>query len=219
MTGTPTPLPATPSDEDDLLAAEFVIGVQDMETRARLEDRQKRDPGFAGSVSDWEYRLDGLNDEFASAPAPDLLAGIEARLFPVATKPRRGWFGIAGASVLAASLLLAVFFTYPPAPPQAPVLATLAAADLAYEVRSDGETLQVIRIAGAPAAAGQVHELWVIAPDAAPVSLGLLAGGPLEIAYPTPPAGWLLAVSVEPTGGSPTGAPTGPVILTAEIGA
>jgi anti-sigma-K factor RskA len=58
----------------------------------------------------------------------------------------------------------------------------------------------------------------VIAPGAAPVSLGLLGDAPLQVAYPVPPAGWTLAVSVEPAGGSSTGAPTGPVILAQEIG-
>ncbi len=64
-----------------------------------------------------------------------------------------------------------------------------------------------------------MHELWIIAPDAAPVSLGLLADGPLTVQYPMPPRGWTLAVSIEPAGGSPTGAPTGPVIIATEIGA
>jgi anti-sigma-K factor RskA len=39
------------------------------------------------------------------------------------------------------------------------------------------------------------------------------------VAYPRPPEGWTLAVSIEPEGGSPYGTPTGPVILSAVIGA
>ena len=84
--------------------------------------------------------------------------------------------------------------------------------------RHFGDTLQVTRVAGVPAAAGQVHELWMIAPDASPVSLGLAAKTDRwSITYPTPPAGFTFAVSVEPEGGSPTGQPTGPVILTAIV--
>lgn len=63
-----------------------------------------------------------------------------------------------------------------------------------------------------------MHELWIIAPNANPVSLGLLQDRPLVVTYPEPPAGFVFAVSVEPEGGSPTGQPTGPVILTAEVG-
>ena len=73
------------------------------------------------------------------------------------------------------------------------------------------------RVSGVPAVEGQVHELWIIAPNAAPVSLGLLEDRPLVVTYPSPPEGFVFAVSVEPSGGSPTGQPTGPVILTAEV--
>jgi anti-sigma-K factor RskA len=163
-----------------------------------------------------------LNDAFDEAPAPDLLPAIEARLFPVASRPaataRRFGFGwLAGALVAAAVALVTVATLAPPRPDR---IATLATADnrLAYEVTHFGETLQVARVAGVPAVAGQVHEFWVIAPGAQPVSLGLLEGGPLVVTYPVPPEGFILAVSVEPAGGSPTGAPTGPVILTAKIG-
>jgi anti-sigma-K factor RskA len=40
----------------------------------------------------------------------------------------------------------------------------------------------------------------------------------LSVAYPVPPDGYVFAVSVEPSGGSPSGQPTGPVILTAIVG-
>ncbi len=211
MTPAGTPL----SEDDDLLAAEYVLGVLDAQSRAMVEARLKRDTALAEVVTDWEYRLGGLNDDFASVPAPDLMPAIEARLFPQYPRPRPTWFGFAAGAALAASLALAVIVMMPPA--TVPVLTTLATADLAYEVRSDGEVLQVIRVTGDAAPEGQVHELWAIAPGAAPVSLGLLADAPLEVRYPTPPPGWTLAVSVEPAGGSPTGAPTGPVILAQEL--
>ena len=208
-------------DEDDVLAAEYVLGVLDLPERLKAEARIKADPGFALSVTGWENRLAGLNDDFAESPAPDLLPRIEARLFP-ATKPgqtqrRWGlWRWMSGA-VAASALVLAVVATL--TPPRVDLVATLATADarLSYEVRSFGNTLQVTRVAGLPAVQGQVHELWVIAPDAAPVSLGLLQDEPLSVTYPLPPAGWTLAVSIEPEGGSPTGQPTGPVILSAVV--
>ena len=76
----------------------------------------------------------------------------------------------------------------------------------------------MIRVAGSAAPAGQVQELWIIAPDAAPVSLGLLQEASLAVPYPTLPQGWTLAVSLEPAGGSPTGAPTGPVLAAGVVG-
>lgn len=208
----------TLSQDDDLLAAEYALGVQDSETRATLEQRIRREPAFAGAVADWENRLGGMNDGFADVPAPNLLPQIEARLFPKApAAPRRriGWFGFATGAISAAALAVAVIITVVPVtPPLAPLLTTLAAADLVYEVRSDGATLQVTRVSGSPAPAGQVHELWLIAAGQPPQSLGLLADAPLRVDYAAPAAGWALAVSVEPAGGAPRGLPSGPVIAT-----
>lgn len=210
----------TPNEADDALAAEYVLGVLDLSERARAEGRLKRDTVFAALVADWEVRLAGLNDGFAEAPAPNLLPQIEARLFPKATarKPSRFGFGWLSGALVAAVLALASVATL--APPRPELVASLATADnrLAYRVTHFGDTLQVTRVAGVPAVPGQVHELWIIAPDASPVSLGLLEDQPLVVSYPTPPEGFTFAVSIEPAGGSPTGQPTGPVILTATVG-
>lgn len=215
-----TDAPLTPQEAEDALAAEYVLGVLDLAERAEVAARIKRDPAFAARVSDWEERLGGLNDGFAEAPAPNLLPQIEARLFPKARAPARrfGVFGWLSGGLVAATLALVSITIL--APPQANPVAMLATADnrLAYQVTHFGGSLQITRVAGVPAVPGQVHELWVIAPGASPVSLGLLKDRPLVVSYPVPPAGFVLAVSIEPEGGSPTGAPTGPVILTAEIG-
>ena len=48
-------------------------------------------------------------------------------------------------------------------------------------------------------------------------SLGLLQDRPLTVAYPVPPAGFVLAVSIEPEGGSPTGAPQGPIVAAGKL--
>jgi anti-sigma-K factor RskA len=215
-----TEAPLTPQEAEDALAAEYVLGVLDAAERAEVSARVKRDPAFAARVADWEGRLAGLNDGFDEAPAPALLPQIEARLFPKAA-PRRGFgpvFGWLSGALVATAVALVSVATL--APPRADPVARLATADnrLAYQVTHFGGSLQVRRVAGVAAVEGQVHELWVIGPGASPVSLGLLQDQPLVVAYPVPPAGNVLAVSIEPEGGSPTGQPTGPVILTAEIG-
>ena len=63
-------------------------------------------------------------------------------------------------------------------------------------------------------------ELWLLPEGkAAPVSLGLVSLDPVQVVkLPAALAGkmagaWGVAMSVEPAGGSPTGAPTGPVIF------
>jgi anti-sigma-K factor RskA len=212
-----TDTPLTPDEEIEALAAEYVLGVLDLPERQKAEKRLKKDKAFAARVASWEERLSGLNDGFAESPAPDLLPKIEARLFPT-TPRRRGWVfqWLSGLVVASAVVAAAVMLVAPPNHRLVTVLAT-GTASLGYEVRHFGNSLTVTRIAGEAAAPGSVHELWIIAPDAAPVSLGLLEDKPLEISYPAPPAGWTMAVSVEPAGGSPTGAPTGPIILNAVI--
>ena len=216
-----TDAPLTPHEADDALAAEYVLGVLDLTERAEAQARTKRDPGFAARVAEWEGRLADLNDGFDPVPAPDLLPKIEARLFPKtpARKKRFGLnFGWLSGALVAGVLALATITML--APPRPELVATLATADsrLAYAVTHFGETLQVTRVAGVPAVRGQVHELWIIAPDTAPLSLGLLEDKPLVVTYPTPPEGYVFAITIEPEGGAPGGIPTGPVILTATVG-
>lgn len=216
-----TDIPLLPSEEDDALAGEYVLGVLPLAERLEVEERLKADTGFAARVATWERHFAAFDAEFAEvAPPPEVFARVESRLFPKPSPTRSGWRMWFGGALAAAVVALGVLVLVPPDRP-GEVIASLGAAEapLIYEARHDGARLLVARLAGDPAPAGQTHELWVIAPDAAPVSLGLLGADPLVIEYPRPPAGWVLAVSVEPAGGSPTGAPTGPVILTAELGA
>lgn len=69
----------------------------------------------------------------------------------------------------------------------------------------------------------QVLELWIIVGDKAPRSLGVIdAANPRAYAMPEDvrsdlAAGATLAVSIEPTGGSPTGAPTGAVVASGKL--
>jgi anti-sigma-K factor RskA len=211
-------LPLSPLDEDDALAAEYVLGVLALPERLAVETRIKNDTGFATRVAAWEARLEGLNAGYDEVPVPDLLPKIEARLFPAPVEARPSlWRWLSGA-LAAAAVVVAAVLLFQPAPPP-PVVATLGEADAAlrFEARFDGAALTVTRVAGTAAPQGQVQELWIIAPDAAPVSLGLLDGQSLTVPYPQAPAGWTLAVSLEPAGGSPTGAPTGPVLAAGTI--
>lgn len=79
--------------------------------------------------------------------------------------------------------------------------------------------------AARPVVAGpsQSYELWLL-PESGEAPLSLAVLGQLDARFALPPAlvprllaGAKFAVSVEPNGGSPTGAPTGPVILAGVI--
>jgi anti-sigma-K factor RskA len=214
-----TDAPLTPMEQDDALAGEYVLGVLDLAERTAVDDRIKRDAAFAARVAAWETRLAGLNDAYAEVPAPDLLPKIEARLFPQAAKPQRGWFGwLAGAATAAVIAIVAVMVLVPrtPAPE---FLATLSAENqpVAFLASYAEGTLTVNRTQGTAADTGSVYELWLIVGDAAPVSLGLIESDSVSRAVANMPEGAIMAVSLEPEGGSTTGAPTGPVLVTGVV--
>jgi anti-sigma-K factor RskA len=241
------PTDDTPEPDDDLRIAEYVVGVLDAREREAVEALITREPEFAQRFAAWQERLGPLVDELQPVPTPDYLwSGIEARLGfpaepqlrtqrPTAARPPLWeslalwrWLGVGG---LAASLLLAIALTLsslaPPAPTSLPILTATLQLDNgkgAYVITVDPGRQRLVIIPTAPIAlAGKATELWLIAPEQAPVSLGLLTGDqPLSLALPpglqgsTAPKA-VFAVSLEPPGGSPTGQPTGPVVAKGEI--
>ena len=74
-----------------------------------------------------------------------------------------------------------------------------------------------------PADAQRSHELWVIPQGGTPRSLGTLSADRqshkvlADALADLLQQGATIAISVEPMGGSPTGAPTGPVIATGAL--
>lgn len=209
----------TSQEEDDAFAAEYVLGVLDAADRARAEARMKLEPVFAAAVGAWEQRLSGLNDDFAEVPAPNLMPKIEARLFPVADKPRRSWFGWLAGAATAAVLVLAVITALPTAPVAPELVATLQGdgQPLVLAASYANGVLSISQSAGPAAAEGSVYELWLIDGDNAPVSLGLIDAPSIDRPVADMPEGAVLAISLEPAGGSTTGAPTGPVLITGVV--
>ena len=178
----------------------------------------------------------GVQAEVMSPPLPSQMA-----VAPALAPARSGlwhslalWrtLGLAGPALAALALLLAP----PSAPPATPSsLAGAPPAVLAASLRTaDGTPLiaatfdplrgAVILTPASPAAGTDlVPELWVIEGKAAPRSLGLIAlDAPSAHAISSQrisglQPGAVLAISMEPIGGSPTGLPTGPVIATGAL--
>ncbi|MBN8292776.1 anti-sigma factor [Rhodobacter sp. NTK016B] len=214
-----------PEDRDDLIAAEYVLGVLPGDERRTAQTRAETDGAFAERVAHWERRLALLNAAYEDGPVnPETLEQVESVLFGSAettTSPaaaatsRRGmgwrlWF--AGA-LSAAVVVLAVMLW--PQPTATPLMAQLEAGELVFDASYDAGVLQVAH-RGPEAEEGHDYELWSIGGDGVPRSLGVLRGEAIEI-----PAeldeGVTLAVSLEPLGGSPDAGPTGPVLMTAEL--
>jgi len=225
-------MPPLPGDDDDLLAAEYALGLLDAEDWRAARDRAAVDGAFAARVAGWERRLAALNTEFAEAPVPvGQLARIEARLFPPTAAParsRRGWWlaGLFAGGVAAAGLGVIVFqdrLLPPPTvlPVPGALTAALASDDgalrFAASFNPGTSTLTLLREAGPDPEAGRDFELWAIDDTGTPRSLGLVSGAHTQLVVDLS-AGIVLAVSLEPAGGSPDPVPSGPVLAAAPLG-
>jgi anti-sigma-K factor RskA len=68
-------------DDQELLAAEYVLGTLDAEERARARDLIAMDPGFAAMVRAWERRLGELNVLVAAVePPPEIWDRVKAAI-------------------------------------------------------------------------------------------------------------------------------------------
>jgi anti-sigma-K factor RskA len=133
------------------------------------------------------------------------------------------WRGLAGAAAAVAAALV-IYIAIGPGPARAPtVLAVLAdsTGTPAFIATRDGRTAEIAVDPVRPQdlAAQKSFELWAIA-GGPPKPLGLVSatpGKPLLVPASAAAAGTVLAVSLEPEGGSPTGLPTGPVLFQGKV--
>ncbi|QDC08966.1 hypothetical protein FHY55_06785 [Oceanicola sp. D3] len=216
-------------DEDDIaLAGEYVLRLLVAEEVAAFEARLAAEPALRDLVTEWQEGLATLADEVAETPPAALWPRIEAAAYGEATPGRAGispWRWLTG-GLVAALIAVALFFAVPPGPVAPPThQAQISAEDGSLVVQAalsaEGE-LHLIREAGT-ARPGRALELWLIAEGApAPVSLGVLPEAE-DVRIEVPEAlraaftGGTLAISDEPPGGSPTGAPTGDVLAAAQV--
>lgn len=222
--------------DDTALAGEYVLGVLPLAERRKVEERMVRDSDFSSLVVSWQADLSHLDDAYKPEPAPQgVKARIDARLFAEAAKPAGGlwgslvfWRGMAFAAV-AAVAAIGLFGVQLPGgtdPDTAPALvaelgAPGSAVGLIAALDPSGGAFTITPAAFSPDD-GKSLELWLVPGEGAPVSLGLVPadGGRLVLDQGLVQQisdGALLAVSLEPLGGSPTGGPTGPVVLSGAL--
>ncbi|WP_299841484.1 anti-sigma factor [uncultured Jannaschia sp.] len=206
-------LPERPED-DVALVGEYVLGLLQRDEAVALERRLAREPGLRALHSEWADTFATLLGTEEVTPPARLKRRVETRLFPGA--PRRGWAGWGAIIGVPIAAFAAAFLLLQPVDPFDPTLhVDLAAPDagLLVAAGADEDTLRIILQEGA-AAPGRSLQLWLIAGDADPVSLGLVPeDGQIDIPRPeglTP--GVVFAISDEPEGGSPTGQPTGEIL-------
>lgn len=219
--------------DDDMAIAEFVLGLLDDAAHTEMAARIAREPALARKLAFWQQKLSGLDVEFAEiTPPAHILPAIETRLFGRPAARGNGFWqslmlwrtlaaGALAVAVLAIGMSLypALLTTTGPQPAQ--MVASLATKDMGVSFLATYDqktgTVRLTRTGGEDIL-DRNYELWFINAKTAPVSLGV-------VPYQTNAAialtkadrarmgpGTVLAVTLEPKGGSPTGKPTGPLL-------
>jgi anti-sigma-K factor RskA len=220
-------------ENHDGLAAEFALGTLSAAERAEAQALMLRDPAFAKTVRDWEASLTPLSEAIPERrPPDDMWQRIRSRIADagaggtiIALKRQLSLWR--GASVGLAALAAAMGAFLLLSPQQAgldgryvavlqsegPGPAFVAAVDLS------AGTISVRRV-GAEPQAGKSYEVWAVGGGRdKPQSLGVIDAS-LKIPqsrFGTLAPDTVLAISLEPEGGSPTGQPTGPVLYTGTL--
>ncbi|MEL6436312.1 MAG: anti-sigma factor [Pseudomonadota bacterium] len=233
MTRPPEDMMPENGDNDDALISEYVLRLADPEVHKVMEAREATDPAFAAKVAETRARFSAMDDAFAPIDPPTAVKkAIDARLFGEAVPAKSSglwgslafWrlstlIGAAAAATLAVFVALAPDAQSPTAPFAVATIQT-AETDGIFTVlyQADAGALSVVSQSAQMLSAND-YELWAIQGDNPPLSLGLLARngqGQLTLGDDErlllAAGATVLAISLEPEGGSPTGAPTGPVL-------
>lgn len=219
--------------DDGALSAEYVLRLMDAEAEQAFERRLANEPALRAEVHAWEAQFATLADVIPdAAPSDATRADVLAKIAgPAVTqdswwKRSFGWVAIPSAAAVA----VAAFVLLTPmlrGPAFDPILhATLLTADGSLQVEAGyspaGMQFKILRPVGDPQP-GRALQAWVIGPNGeGPVSLGVLPDA-RETTFAIPQDivdlldGGTFAVSDEPVGGSPTGAPTGEILATDEF--
>src|SRR6185437_10616146 len=231
-----------PDDDPSLRYAEYVLGVLDADVRADVERALASSEAATTAVELWRRRLLPLAAEIAprEPPAHVWLRIRSALQLDAPGHEQRGgrpgfsenlrfWqrLSLATSALAAACIVALLLVARHPAPTVPYMASTLAQTNgrIGWTATMDIAKARLIVVPAAPQSfsAGRAPELWLIAKGEKPVAVGIIsASRPVTLTLvpalrsrvgPTA----VLAVSVEPSGGSPTGQPTGPVIAMGAI--
>lgn len=225
---------------DDIVAAEYVLGVLPADERQIAERRIEAELAFARLVDRWEVYFSPLAAGYAEGDVPAAVkAAIDRRLFSGAASAGQTtsapgllsslalWRSLAVAALAALALYIALPFVAPPveAPPER-LVASLAAdgSDVRYLAVYDARTHDIgLSHVSGPLEPGRDFELWVIDDRQVATSLGVIPPGSramLPVADDLAAkivSGALFAITLEPPGGSPTGQATGPIVAAGDL--
>jgi anti-sigma-K factor RskA len=228
----------------EILAAEHALRLLESEELVEARRLQTEDRSFAAEVSRWEERFAPFFDELAPVTPEEhvwerirrVVGGAKAgaEIIAMRRKVRRwqGFTGLAAAAAVALALLavpplLRRPATPPPAERPAPVLiASLGDQQSPGSVAVTfvpGASDLLVTASAIERPPGRDHQLWIIPDGGTPISLGVVSTEESVKRRLSPAlaaqfrAGATVALSREPSGGSPTGQPTGPVVAAGEL--
>jgi anti-sigma-K factor RskA len=227
---------------DEIVAAEYVLGVLPADERHQASLRIDAEQAFASLVDRWEAYFAPLAAGYAAVEAPaSVKPAVDRRLFAVGATPVGQapavpglwsslglWRGLAIATFAAIALYIALPVLNPPVgTPQPRLVASLVAdgSDVRYLAFYDPASHEIgLSHVTGERAAGRDFELWVIEGQEPPASLGVIpVGATVQLPVDTAAlraklsSGAVFAISLEPSGGSPTGSPTGPVVAAGDL--
>ena len=211
----------------DRLAAEYVLGTLRGPARRRFERLCGSRAEALRARQRWENEWLPLSVSLRPMrPSDAVWPSIRRRLFGdsapgLRTRGNRSWWLGVAAGVAAVAVIVGLLLWRQPAPLQPLVRLGSDPAHIQWQLerRAPLRALTIRVVGPVQKLPGKSYELWALPVAGKPVSLGLLpTSGADEHALSDAQRTALLAadklaVSVEPAGGSPTGAPTGPVII------
>ena len=217
------------------LAAEYVLGTLRGRARARFEALMRYDPALRSRVTDWEDKLTPMARAGSDiAPPARVWNALSQRIAGEARQPRWWqslalWRGLAASGAAFALVLAIVIGVAPEAQPPMSMVAVMNDTQGQPAMTVSWPSMQAVREPYIRIKVTQQHptmapgtewELWMLPPGKDnPVSLGLITTDVDQVMKLTPElasrieGAWGIAMSIEPKGGSPSGTPTGPVVM------
>ena len=227
----------TPAQQER--AGEYVLGLMEGAERTTFEQEMVADPELGRAVRQLAERMQLLDNTVQPAtPRASLWAAIEAQLDkpsasvdappqPNVLQMRRQPRPPAWPVAMAASVLVAIGLGYwlgniGPKAPQPVMVAVLVSEETltpgAIVEAFDDDSIRLTPLEAFRVPEGRILEVWTLPdPETGPVSLGTLEK-PRTIRLtgpdlPLPEPGQLYEITLEPAPGSPTGRPTGPILV------
>ncbi|MFA3760337.1 anti-sigma factor [Yersinia sp. 2466 StPb PI] len=211
---------------DSALAAEYALGTLRGLARLHFERRFRRDPQLAADVASWQRLFTQLDNQLAPLEPPERVwKRLELELPPInlrhIKRNRWSYLGWAVAAALAAVLVIPRLLVEPPTSVPVAVLSnSQQSGQWVVSLEKSTRSLTLTPLNPVVVSERNSLELWSIPAGEKPHSLGLLnTHGPTQLTLTENQlmANSLLAISLEPHGGSPTGQPTGAVLFSGPL--